>query len=325
MSAGVLAGCSSQPASETASTMRTPDVPAATATAQAVEPLPRFAPYAVGAGETFPNARQLAGRAAQTVLTYPGGTTPQDLASRLPLEGTAGAELVSTIDSSLDLERSSAAEVIYAQMSGTTETSFGAMVVVRQLLQSEDGRRRAITRTVDVRLTRTDGPWKLAEVASLGGKPLDRPSGLSAAARAVLDDERITLPDSARWDIFRGKVDDALLEELSRTARRHRFSVAVLSSGHPRNVWQTDRRSAHSGGLAADIYSVDGMLVIRQRQDGSAAFALAKAFATAGARQVGSPWDFDGPGRASFTDEVHQDHVHVQQRAGELEVKPTAG
>jgi hypothetical protein len=44
-------------------------------------------------------------------------------------------------------------------------------------------------------------------------------------------------PDSARWDIFRGEVDDRLLTALAGAADRYALSIAVLSSGHPPNVW----------------------------------------------------------------------------------------
>ncbi len=33
----------------------------------------------------------------------------------------------------------------------------------------------------------------------------------------------------------------------------------------------------------------------------------------AGAAQVGSPWILGAGGSQSFTDEVHEDHIHLQQ------------
>ncbi len=277
------------------------------------EPLPSFAQYEPGPEEKFPNAKRVAGRAAQNLLTYERGTTRAAIAARLGLSAQATQNLAQRLKDAVVPDAASVAEVIYPQMAGTTETTYGAMVVVRQIIQGPSGRRSAVTRTVDVRLQRTDGPWTVQEVASVGGKPFKRPRGLSAAASRLLDDERVTLTDTARWDIFRGGVDPGLLDALSSAAERHPFSVAVLSSGHPRNVWQTDRRSAHSSGYAADIYAVGGRLVVRQPATGSAAHQLASSFAESGVRQLGSPWDFDGPGRTSFTDDVHLDHLHVQR------------
>ncbi|MTD43679.1 hypothetical protein GKE82_05000 [Conexibacter sp. W3-3-2] len=282
---------------------------------QAPEPLPSFAQYEPGPEERFPNAKRVAGQAAQNLLTYERGATRAAIAARLGLGAEATRQLTESLGAAVKPNAASVAEVIYPQMAGTTATSFGAMVVVRQLLQDAAGRRNAVTRTVDVRLRRSGGPWTVQEIASVGGNEVERPRDLPHAASRLLDDDRVTLTDTARWDIFRGAVDPALLEALSRAAERHRFSVAVLSSGHPRNVWQTDRRSAHSSGYAADIYAVDGRLVVRQPGVGTAAHQLAQSFAGSGVRQLGSPWDFDGPGRASFTDDVHLDHLHVQRSA----------
>jgi len=89
--------------------------------------------------------------------------------------------------------------------------------------------------------------------------------------------------------------------------------VATLRSGHPINVFATSRRSAHTDGYAADIWKVDGASVTRQQRPGSPAYALALKLYDAGAYQLGSPWVFTGTG-SSFTDAVHDDHLHLQKR-----------
>jgi hypothetical protein len=149
-------------------------------------------------------------------------------------------------------------------------------------------------------------------IGSVGGRAMPRPQDLPSASRRVLDNPRITLSDSARWDIYRGQVEEGLLTALDTLAERERISVSVLSSGHPREVWATSRPSAHGRGYAADIYAVGGRLVIRQREGGSAAHALAASLVTGGAAQVGSPWVLPPGGARSFSDDVHQDHIHVQ-------------
>jgi len=183
------------------------------------------------------------------------------------------------------------------------------------VLRDDAGRARTETRVMDVRLHRTRGSWRLDRIESVGGRRVARPPDLPRAARRVLSNRRIDLFDSARWDIFRGYVDAGLLNALDAAARRHRLAVLTLRSGHPRNVWGTSRVSAHSKGFAADVYSIDGRLVVRQRRSGSRAHRLAKMLLDRGARQLGGPWVLgDGPPR-SFTDEVHQDHLHLQQDA----------
>jgi hypothetical protein len=140
-----------------------------------------------------------------------------------------------------------------------------------------------------------------------------RPAGLSAAARRVLDNPRIVLPDSARWDLYQDTIDPTLLTALANAANDHKLSIAVLRSGHPPNVWGTTRPSAHSAGFAADIYAVDGRPVISQRQLETAAYDLASQLFARGPSQLGSPWVFGSGGSLSFTDAVHQDHIHLQQ------------
>ena len=289
--------------------------PAAARPEQPLRELPQPAPYEPDPAERFPNAKRLAARAAQRLLTYDAGATAREVAGAIAPAGQSGASLARVIAPGVAPGSNSIGQVTYVQTSGVTPTSFGAMVIVRQTLQAAEGTRRAVTRVADVRLSRAGGPWSVDSVVSIGGSPLPRPAGLSRAAQRVLDSRTIELPDTARWDIYRGAIDDDLLTVLADAARTRRLTLSVLRTGHPRNVWRTDRRSAHNPGAAADIYAVDGALVVRQQQAGSAAYGLVRYFRQRKARQIGSPWDFDGRGKATFTDAVHGDHVHLQQRA----------
>ena len=268
--------------------------------------------YDPDAAEEYPNGKRLAARAAATALTYPRGATAPAIARRLGASGGQRRELAAAVEDAVVPGMESTARVVYPQLAGVTSTSLGAMVVVRQRLRGADGQARTLTRVVDVRLRRDGGPWRLEEIGSVGGRPVPRPADLSAAARRVLDNPRITLSDSARWDIYRGSIDEGLLAALDDAAGRQSISVSVLRSGHPREVWQTSRPSAHSQGYAADVYAVGGRLVIRQREPGSPAHALTAALVAGGAAQVGSPWILPPGGSRSFSDDVHQDHVHVQ-------------
>ena len=291
-----------------------PDPPAGTATPAAVDPSPEFAPYEPPPGEEYPNGKRIAGRIAQRLLTYDTGASPEQVARALSRDGRPRVRAAS-LAAAVNQDMQSVGRVMYVQLSGVTPTTLGTMVLARQHLQDSTGRRRTVTRVLDVRLRREGGPWSLDTVASVGGSPVPRPRGLSAPATRVLDHRRIFLPDTARWDIHRRAVDDALLQALADAAERRPISVTVLRTGHPANVWGTERRSAHRDGLAADLYAVGGLRVIRQRTAGSDARQLAAALLAGGATQVGSPWVLSPGAPRSFTDAVHQDHLHLQQSA----------
>lgn len=276
-------------------------------------PQPRFALYEPPAEELYVNGKRLAGRIAQQLATFPPGASIRELTRGVPAAGERRAELDRTVAPLLDSTRRSAGEILNVQLSGVTSTTFGAMVVVRQHLENAAGIRELVVRVMDVRLRRTNGPWSLGSIASVGGTSLPRPANVSPAAARVLDHPNIQLPDTARWDIYRGGIDDKLLLALADAADRWPIAVTVLRTGHPRNVWATNRASAHASGYAADVYAVDGRLVVRQQQSGSGAERLVAAFVAGGAWQVGSPWVIGPAKKRSFTDRVHQDHVHLQQ------------
>jgi hypothetical protein len=184
--------------------------------------------------------------------------------------------------------------------------------VVDQTIGSTAGERTE-RRTVDVRLRIADGEWELEAIASIGGTPEARPDTLSEVAAAVLDDPRIELPDSARWDIHAGRTADSLLALLLELAELTPYSVAVLETGHPFNVFGTPRVSRHMAGFAVDIYALDGVLVVDDRRPDGVTFSLVEAlFDRDDVRVLGSPWALDGFGGRSFTDLVHQDHLHVE-------------
>ena len=277
------------------------------------KPQQLFGLYEPLAEERYANGKRLAGRVAQRLATFGPRASAEKIASGVGAASRQAAQLERVVTPLLDPELRSAGEVIYVQLAGVTATTLGAMVVVRQHLEDAEGGRRLVVRVMDVRLHRDDGPWLLDQVASVGGTPIGRPSELSVAAARVLDHPNIQLPDTARWDIHRGDIDEGLLRSLADAADRWPIAVTVLRTGHPPNVWGTGRPSAHATGRAADIYAVDGTPVLLQRVKGGKARLLATAFLRAGAAQIGSPWILPPGGRRSFTDAVHWDHIHVQQ------------
>ncbi len=203
----------------------------------------------------------------------------------------------------------------YAQLGGHLDDRISIMVVVHQELGGEGtaDAERAETRTMDVRLVRgASGAWEFEELASAGGQPVARPADLSPLAASVVDDPRIDLPDSAIWDIYSGYTDHALLEAMLDIAERTPYSVIVLKTGHPHNVFGTDRLSNHTVGRAVDIHKVDSELVIDSHDATSSIYALSEWLVSRhDIREFGSPWRFDDAVAHNFTNEVHHDHLHV--------------
>ena len=308
----VAGGCADgRDAGDAASAPRQPDRAAARTTV--VPRLVPARPYEPGSDEEVANGKRLAARVAQRALTFRAGATSRDVARSLSSASATRQSLARVLDPAVKPRATSVGRVVYPQLSGATSTSLGVMVVVRQTLQAADGAKRVITRVLGVRLRRAGGPWSLDRIESVGGSPVRHPDRLPRQATRVLENRNITLSDTARWDVYAGSVDDALLAALADAARKHAFSIAVFRSGHPPTVWDTERTSAHSVGLAADIYAVGGRPVIAQRLPKGPAYELASALYTGGAAQLGSPWVFGSGGSRSFTDAVHQDHLHVQQ------------
>ena len=203
----------------------------------------------------------------------------------------------------------------YAQLGGHLNDRISIMVVVRQELGREDtaDTERAETRTMDVRLVRgTSGAWEFEELASAGGQPVARPADLSPLAAAVVDNPRINLPDTAIWDIYSGYTDHALHEVMLDIAERTPYSVIVLQTGHPHNVFGTNRLSNHTVGRAVDIHEVNSELVIDSHDTTSSIYELSEWLVSRrDIREFGSPWRFDGAVAHNFTNEVHHDHLHV--------------
>ena len=273
-------------------------------------PVPAYRPLGP---EGYPNGKRLAARVAQALTTYESGADAASVAREVGRSAAGPRGLARAIAPLVQSGVRSSGRVLYPQLSGVTPTTLGLMVLVRQTRDDAAGNGDSVDRVIDIRLRRAGGPWRLDRVGSVGGTPPRRPSQLSKAAQEVLTHPRIRLSDSARWDIQGGGVDEQLLDALSAAAERRRYSVGVLRSGHPRNVWATTRPSAHSAGYAADIYAVGGRPVVEQQREGSPAFEMAADLVAGGASQVGSPWILGAGAPQSFSDGVHQDHIHLQQ------------
>ena len=126
----------------------------------------------------------------------------------------------------------------------------------------------------------------------------------------MLNSDRIALPWAGRVDVAAGLVSDVVLRSMLAVAEQHRIGISVLISAHPVQVFGTDRRSNHPDGLAYDIGSIDGRLVVDPGAAGLVRQVMRIAAGT-GASQVGGPDDLDDGGSQYFSDPTHSDHVHV--------------
>ncbi len=270
------------------------------------EPLPN---------EVQADAKRLGAEVAYQITNYGPDSSLAELAAGVtadPARADALAREAATVHHPGMWSRGT---IEYPQLGGHNDDRISIMVVVRQELGGEGSAdaERAETRTMDVRLVRgASGAWEFEALASVGGRPVARPADLSPLAASVVDDPRIDLPDSAIWDIYSGHTDDALHEVMLDIAERTPYSAIVLKTGHPHNVFGTDRVSNHTVGRAVDIHEVGSELVIDSHDPTSSIYALSEWLVSRlDIREFGSPWRFDDAVAHNFTDEVHHDHIHV--------------
>ena len=102
---------------------------------------------------------------------------------------------------------------------------------------------------------------------------------------------------------------------MSDLADRTDFGVVALASGHPHNVFAKSYASNHTLGRAVDVYRLGGVVVVDGRFDGSFTHeTLQWLYEREELHKVGGPWDIDGSLRRSFSNSVHQDHLHISTK-----------
>lgn len=295
MCAPIQSGWAQQPVSPNA-----PDIVSPVTHQNGAEPL--------SSNETHPNAKRLASQVALALTTYTETETTGQIAARLDFTGAGAQELAATFHVP---GAWSQGRIIYPQLGGLGTSAASVMVVVEQMVGTQAGIQIFI-RTLDIRLELSGGVWRFADLASIGGTPIPEPAPLAPQALAVLNDPRIEMPDSARWDILSGGISLDLLALMERLADRTPFGVVTLSQGHPYEVFGTNRQSDHTRGRAVDIYRLGDTLVIDGRAEGSVVHQTVQwLYQQPEIRQIGSPWALDGVGGKSFTDRLHQDHLHI--------------
>ena len=294
----------------TTTTTITTTTTTATITVGVVEPPPYLPGYVVPVSEAAPEVKQLAVDVAYWLTSYEATDVYAD-----HVRGVVGrSDLDALIDASNPLAFEgywSRGEVIYPQMGGLRNNRASVMVVVRQTVAGGLDAEFSVVRTLDVRLVKDEEGWRFDSLSSAGGE-FNNVDNLNLA-HAVASDPRIEMPDSARLDILAGEISPVLLTLMSEMADVTPYGVVVLSTGHPYHVFETDRQSHHTAGRAIDIYRIGDRVVVDDRAEDSATRAFVDwLYAHPSVRQVGSPWDIDGSGSSrSFTDAVHQDHIHI--------------
>lgn len=285
--------------------------PASVPAAPLADPPAPAGPVELSEQEVYPNAKALAADVAQTLTTYDVDDSPRNVAAEVA-SGASVEDVATAVAVLHHPDGWSRGEVVYPQLGGVSDDRASVMVVVERLIGDADGERSEV-RTLDVRLRLEGDVWRFEELASVGGTPVDPPDEPSPEARAVLDDPRIELPDSARWDILAGDIEPSLLRLMSRAADVSPYGVVTLSTGHPFDVFGTGRQSDHTKGRAVDIYRVDDRLVVDDRTETSAGTRqfVEWFYDQPEVARLGSPCALDGYGGRSFTDVVHLDHLHV--------------
>ncbi|WP_350275217.1 hypothetical protein [Kribbella sp. HUAS MG21] len=197
-------------------------------------------------------------------------------------------------------------EVIDAQYGGILSDTASVLVPCRVYTIS-GGRLVTSGTTVDVRLTKTRGTWRVT--ATHPAQPGKATTRLSAAARQVLSNEQILLPPASEADIRSGQVHDAVLTAMLELAKTYRIGVSVIRSGHPLNVFGTNRPSDHPRGRAFDTWQINGHPVVAPTTPRALVTSYMRATESTGSHNVGGPYQL--PGAAYFSDPTHQDHIHA--------------
>lgn len=316
--AGALVGCTSfsSPLADASSapspTASPPPQPSPTPVLpRPLPPMSDVPGYALLPGEVEPACKQVAVdfmTAVMTTGTVATADVPLDVriaAIGQPL--AAAAPLLPLLPPG----GASALEVVYPQYGGLSGDRLDAsvMFVADHLVRPADAARPIASRrstTVELLLSRRSGPWTVTEVRPAVLPPAAA-AGPSAAASALLANDRVVLPAAARADVLGGGINDAVLAALAALSQRWQIQVQVLAAGHPVNIFGRNEVSNHTLGKAVDIWAIDGIPVTDRARSPWRDLMLAAL--DLGAGEVGGP-EYVGDRRA-FANATHQDHVHV--------------
>ncbi len=131
---------------------------------------------------------------------------------------------------------------------------------------------------------------------------------------ALLQHPRLTLSPYARTDLVAGVVDARLTAALAVLLQRHSLSIGGFKTGHPKMIVTAAGPGAlistHYYGRGADLMSIDGRPVSRVNPGARSVVRELQALLAGTRYEIGQPWpDLVQPG--TFTNAVHQDHIHI--------------
>ncbi|MCT9082101.1 hypothetical protein [Streptomyces fulvoviolaceus] len=317
-----LAGCTPDGEREPEATDTSAEIPSPTPTCEPsrpsqlspTPPLPSASPWPLARTEVEPQAKQSAVRLLEALGTWPRGRRgPGPALERsvevrgVPTDGAA--RLVRQARPLLDAGPEATARVIAAQYGGLVGARASVLVPLRQWARAADGAVDTGGATVDVRMTRSPAEgWQVTDLhPSRPARALARPGDL--IERVVGEGNRIHLPPAAEADIRAGHLHPKPLRALLTLAERYEIDVSVVHTGHPRNVFGTNRLSDHTRMRAFDVWAVNGLAVIDPATPDALIDGFMRAAARAGAYNVGGPRLLSGGG--FFSDRVHRDHLHI--------------
>lgn len=254
--------------------------------------------------------KQVASGFVERVGSWSAGES-RDPAARVIAAGYP-ADLAVLAGPLLDVDTPAAVTTVrYPQLGGLTERSASVIVAARQQLGTTT---REVT--VDIRAVRDDAGWRVS--GSIDPARPDvvpaRPDGPTPVGQAVLDTPGVELHGPARRDIEERRVSDGILTVVAALADSYELEIQVAVTGHPGTVFPRSRVSNHAVGRAVDIRAIDGRPVVDIPRDDPVLAEVMAVAARTGATEVGGPIAIPGP--AFFTDQVHQDHLHLGISAG---------
>ena len=257
-------------------------------------------------GEVRPEIK----RTAAAFLESAGNWSDGETAVGTLIRAGASPPVASTA-SILQLPDARAGEltVVYPQYGGLASDTAAVIALVEQNLHTVSGpwNRELV---VDVRLARPPGgSWAVERL--LAPTSLGPSLPLTDTAAAVLAEPKIILPGPARSDVSTGRMDNRLLAILHALSREFTLAIQVMHTGHIQTVYPTARISNHAVGRAVDIREIDGRPVVDARPGDDRVLRLMRRAAELGATEVGGPADLNGPRKGFFSDDVHQDHIHL--------------
>ncbi len=268
--------------------------------------LPATTPWRPDRADVDPAVKLRAVQVVEAIGAWGAGEGGATAAKKRVAALGAAPSLVDQAGPLLPGANEAALQVIDAQYGGILSDSASVLVVCRQWTPGHAG-----GTTVDVRLSRAQPHWKVTALHP--ARPGAAVASLPSAAQRVLANPRITLPPAAEADIRSGHIHPTVLQALLRLAGTYRMYVSVIRSGHPLDVFGTNRPSDHPLGRAFDVWQIDGHMVVDPATSRRLIESFMRDAAAAGSYNVGGPVQLSGGATAGqfFTDNTHHDHVHV--------------